>query len=427
MKSWRLFAVVLLVGGLSAAALQAGSARADRIDELLVRMGDKDSEFRVDELQALSPEELSALCDRLLPETLHVEPPLGETTVRQLVAQLGVASFERRQAAERQLTLAGPDIARWLGDSDDAEVQARLAAIRRRWLPRDDLGPYVAAWERFVHDADARHLALFADRAARAIERSPPRGARRDVIAALIARLIQNTESADAGRFAQMLPALPVESAADMVKMFGQGRPRNVYPQLLLQALDDPRPPVVKAAIAGSYRAGGTPQSPDVQRRLQKVLAGADADLQFAAAGPLFVDFGDPRALRLLLDAARSDDKPRWRQALDAIGNQANFGRRAPANLAAALEPVLQSKDADRRYAAINALGVFADESVWPALVSALGDDDAQVAAAARRHLQSQPDREGIVRRLTDARQTFPAPAVRDAAQALLDDLAREG
>jgi HEAT repeat protein len=140
----------------------------------------------------------------------------------------------------------------------------------------------------------------------------------------------------------------------------------------------------------------------------------------------LFVDFGDSRGFKLLLEAARGDDKPRWRQALDAIGNQANFGKRAPAELATALKPVLKSKDADRRYAAVNALGVFADESVWPALVSALGDDDAQVAAAARRHLQSQPDREGIMRRLADAARTFPSPMVRDAAHALLQDLARE-
>ena len=425
MKTWMLL-VLALFAGFPLTDLDAAPALMERIDELLVRMGDKDADFRVEELQALSPEELAGLCDRLLPETLHVEPPLGESAVRQLAGELGTASFDRRRAAERQLTSAGPGIDRWLGDGNDAEVRARLAAIRLRWIPRDDLGPFVAAWERFAHDADSRHIPLFADRAARAIERSPPRGARRDVIAAMIARLVQNPELANTGPFAQMLPGLPVEAAADMVKMFGQGRPRNVYPQLLLQALDDPRPAVVKAAIAGAYRSAGTAQSTEVQRRLERILAGADADLRFAAAGPLFVDFGNARAFKLLLEAARGDDKPRWRQALEAIGNQANFGKHAPAGLAAALEPVLHSKDADRRYAAVNALGVFADESVWPALVSALGDDDAQVAAAARRHLQSQPDREGIMRRLSDAARTFPSPVVRDAAHALLQDLTRD-
>src|SRR3569623_908722 len=92
----RLLIALVLLAGLPRADLSAAPALADRIDEVLVRMGDKDADFRVEELQALSPEELAALCDRLLPEPLHAATPLSEAAVRQLVAELGVHSFERR-------------------------------------------------------------------------------------------------------------------------------------------------------------------------------------------------------------------------------------------------------------------------------------------------------------------------------------------
>ena len=155
-------------------------------------------------------------------------------------------------------------------------------------------------------------------------------------------------------------------------------------------------------------------------------LEGDDEKLKFEACFPLMRDFHDPRALSYLLAQVGSSDWKRAKTAIYWVGDASNSGKPVTPEILEKVGPLLESRDADRRRAAVHAVGTWRGAEVVKRLIPVLADENAIVAREAAWRLSKQADRKALKKLLAEAAEKNESEKVRAKAAEILKGLKAE-
>jgi len=404
-----LAALVAVPGVLGREAAAGERLSVTKIDAVMAAMGAQRSGFDASELHAMGLEGLSAVLDRLLPDTARPGAvDVADETVERIIARLGDERFPVRESATRELVELGraarPHLIEAAGHSD-AEISWRARSILRKWEieVKEDKSRFAAGFEVYCEGIqDERRIEELAKRARRVLESGAPNGARRQIVTACMGAVARHGDDRYTDLFRPLLEHEDVQVPVLVVRAVGAAVRSRDCPALLLAALEDARRETVLEAMRWTAYCDG-PHRSDVRRLLVAIFEGDDEALKFQVAFPLMSVFDDPRAADYLLAQLGSQDEQRRSQAFDWIGDSSNFGKPASVKLLDAVGPLLESPDHRIRRRALRTLAIYSGEEVVRRLIPMLADPNASIADEVVPRLQHQTDKEMLRRVLAEA------------------------
>lgn len=440
MRTWTAICaavVVLALRGEPARAApteDAATKLADKVAEELTIMGVAGSAYNPQGMYALGPAGLNLLLDRLFPETVPkpVDAVPEEAETRGLIEQLADDDYAVRENATTRLTAIGRPRRELLlaaAESDDAEVRLRIRRILAAWEVR---GPGLveaslsAFWKYAEGLKDAGEHELLARRAVAVLEREFPEGPKLHLTRLVIAGVAKGG-SDSACEILRPLVANPDPRVARFVtETVGAYKANDgFYPALLLDALGNSNEEVVQSAIRWSESCRGTKSADAVRSALKKVFESDRSALKFQAASPLTREFDDPDAWSYTIAQCRSPDPLRSAAAQARLADAKHSPRPLPADVAAKIEPYLQSEHLVERWGAAKIFAIHDGPEVTRRLIPLLGDEASSVADEAERGLVKQSPREQTREALAAAAKSHANPAVRLRAAAVLNKLSK--
>jgi len=393
------------------------------------------SQFDPSGLHAMGYEGLSAVLDRLLPDTARPAAGAADTadeTVDRIIARLGDERFLVRESATRELIELGravrPRLIEAAGHAD-AEIRWRARSILRKWEieVKEDKSRFVAGFEAYCEGIQGqRRIEELAERARLVLDGGAPDGARRQIVTACMAAVARNGDDRYTDRFRPLLEHEDVQVPVLVVRAIGAAVADRDCPVLLLDALADDRRETVMEAMRWAPHCGDGPHKSDVRRLLIGLFEGEDEELKLQVSFPLMSVFDDPRAADYLLAQLAGPDEQRRSQAFDWIGDAGNFGKPASAKLLDAMGPLLQSPDHRVRRQALRTLSIYSGEEVVKRLIPMLADPNASIAGEAVPRLRHQRDKEMLRRVLAEAAENGDG-RIRTKAAEVLEKLRQEG
>lgn len=403
------------------------------IDAVMAAMAAQRSEFDASGLHALGLEGLSAVLDRLLPDTARpTSPDVADETAERIIARLGDDRFLVRESATRELIELGRAVRPRLIEAarhTDAEVSWRARSILRKWEieVKEDKSRFVAGFEAYCEGIqDERRIEELGERARRVLEGGAADGARRQIVTACMAAVARHGDDRYTDQFRPLLKHEDVQVPVLVVRAIGAAVEGRDCPALLLDALGDDRRETVVEAMRWTPYCGEGPHRSDVRRVLIGLFEGDDEELRFQVSFPLMSVFDDPRAADYLLAQLASPDEQRRSQAFDWIGDAGNFGKPASAKLLDAVGPLLESPDHRIRRLALRTLSIYSGEEVVKRLIPMLADPNASIAGEVVPRLQHQRDKEMLRRVLSEAAENGDEK-IRTKAAEVLEKLRQEG
>lgn len=400
------------------------------MNAVLADMLARKQRFEPEGLHAMGLDGLSALLDRLLPDTARAKNSgLSEQSVAQLIEQLGDDNYRLRESATEKLLELGAVVRAPLIRAtrhDDAEIAWRARRILRRLQAEknEDKGGYVAAFTVYVEEIkDGERIRELAERTRIALDRGMPGGGR----LGLLERCMMTVARSGKDEYSNLLkPLLKHEDpivAVLVTRMIGSASDNRYFPALLLDALQHDRDEIVLAAISQTPNCWDKRRAPEVKRLLISIFEGDNEPLKFQACFPLMHGYYYRQAVDYLLEQTRSKNQQRRQRALSWIGDSCNLGKPADAKLLEALVPLLKSPDHSTRRMAVGALAIYSGEDVVQNLVPLLDDPKAVIATEVSYRLLHQRDKNMLRRLLTTAAKDDPNQRIRTKAAAILEQL----
>jgi HEAT repeat protein len=409
-----LWSIVLLVGQLHWCQLSACAAEMDpvKIALLVDGMASRGSSYQAAELHSMGPEGLTAVLDYLLPETAQAARPpkaLADDVVESLLAKLDADEFLTREAATQQLIAQArgnrPQIEQ-ATQSDSLEVRLRAERVLASWesKPATRLSAYLSGFWAYIEGLnDPLRLQLLAERTLKALEPGMPDGDRLHLVRLCIAGVAHGRDDASCDILLPLLKHSDVKVAALVTETVGAYKTESRFvPQILVDALDSGRHPVVEAARRFVIGCEDQARKARVAAALKRLFLHGPEPLKFQACLPLMRDFQDPEAWAYVIQQAASTDASRLRTALNWIGDTKPTGAPPPTALVIHLDRLLAA-DSSQRRAAVLTLGKFGGHESVSRLIKALSDGDEIVGREADACLCGQQDRSLVKRLLSEA------------------------
>jgi len=427
-----LAALVAVLGLLGREAAAGERLSVTKIDAVMAAMGAQRSGFDASELHAMGLEGLSAVLDRLLPDTARPGAvDVADETVERIIARLGDERFPVRESATRDLVELGraarPHLIEAAGHSD-AEISWRARSILRKWEieVKEDKSRFAAGFEVYCEGIqDERRIEELAKRARRVLESGAPNGARRQIVTACMGAVARHGDDRYTDLFRPLLEHEDVQVPVLVVRAVGAAARNRDCPALLLAALEEERRETVVEAMHWAPYCGDGPHRSDVRRLLVAIFEGDDEALKFQVSFPLMSVFDDLPAAEYLFAQLGSKDERRRSDAFDWIGDSSNFGKPASAKLLDAVGPLLESPDHRIRRRALRTLAIYSGEEVVRRLIPMLADPNASIADEVVPRLQHQTDKEMLRRVLAEAAENGDEK-IRTKAAKVLEKLDQE-
>lgn len=430
LRWWPARAAVVIALVTTAATLSAEPDLAVILD----RMEQQGASFDPGPLNELGVEGLEGVFDHWLPQSRLTESrlPLAKL-LRELTANLGHADYKVRTESAQRLILFGEQARAHVVEasrSSDPEVRLQAETILAAWEKKgtpttgdedrrlsDNLRLACDAYLAQIKD-DAR-LKVFLRRTMLALEVGLQPHDSRSKLRPCLKRIA----ALDDRWCSELRPLLKHEDPqvpVFVIHAIGAARPTDVFPALLLEALESERSEIAEAALSWTLNCADKERRPELHERLRKLLAHPHEPLRFQACWPLIHDFQDADALAYVLTQVGAEDTARARTALGWLGDECHRGQQATPQILEAVSPLLESPDFHLRRDAARALAVFQGEEVVRRLIPLLADEQAALASWASEMLVSEPERELKLKLLAEAAEKHENAAIRTAAEQLL-------
>jgi len=365
--------------------------------------------------------------DRLFPETVsQTIVAESEDQIELWVAQLGDDEFDKREAATRNLIASAwprRELVNKFIDSSDSEVRLRARYILDAWAPksRDPWKTHLPGLPNYLLKIkDRERLELLAQRMVRVLERGMPIDDDRKLPELCLAAIGEGGNEASCELLQPLLKHQDVAVAVLVAEEIGSHRDSRFFPRLLIQALEDERDEVARAALDWSTSCWDEERAPLVQKAIRRLFDKRSETLKFHASFALMHNYDDAEALAYLLEQTRSQDKQRAYTAISWIGDSCNYQKPVSQAILDRLSPHLISTNDTLRRAASDALGTYGGEDVVRRLIPMLGDSKKIIADEAQRKLPDQKDKKMLRRQLEEAAKNDPNAEVRSRSRQLL-------
>jgi HEAT repeat protein len=424
---WRMAVFLVLIAGAQA----RGSDLATAVNLQLAEMARRGSAYDAKEMNALGTAGLEALLDRLFPETAAApRVELSDDELAALIVQLAAEDFRTRQDATQTLIAKARthrEAIEKAADHRDAEVRLRARLILATW----DAKP-TTTWDKHVDGCsaflgqirDRERLDLLAQRTVAVLQAGMPTRDRLKLMRVCLAGLALGGDEASCDRLRPLMEHPDPRVAELVVESIGAYREDPAFfPRVLIDGLENDRPAVVEAALRWSTNGGSEERAKDVERAVRRVFTGSNSSLKFQASFLLMHTFDDAEAFAYLLEQTKSDDIKQAFTAIHWVGDACHSGKPVTREILNAFDPHLESKNAELRRAATDALGTYQGEEVVKRLIPMLGDLVSIIATGAEVGLLNQNDKTILRRHLTEASEKNPDRRVSDAAIELLEKL----
>lgn len=404
----------------------------DKVDAMLAATVPRLGNFDFKALDALGVHGLRALLDRLFPESGVGESHLLSTLVAgRLIHQLGDSDFSAREQAESELKAMGPSVRLILASAiknPNPEIGVRAVRILRGGeKPFDtsklgDLDRFRGQFHNFAERVrDRARVEVLARRTAAVLHCELPREIQREVLYHCIGPVARLGDDKLLEVYRPFLDD-PVVGAF-VVDALGAHRPfSSRFPLLLLDALESPHEKIVDAALGWATRGWDEDQTPEVRRRLKRIVEGKNESLKSSANFVLMHSFRDPDAFRYFVERASKGDKT----AICYVGDSCHWRRPATKEVLDALVPHLTSEDVELRRAASEALGTYSGEVVIRHLLTMLADKEDVIASYAMTsliHGGCQKDPVAVRKLVEEAAKIHPDLKARGRASEVLKKL----
>ena len=350
---------------------------------------------------------MRAVLDHCFPESAP-SAKTDQEDIRNLIEQLGDESFDVREQAAVKLQRLGrghQQLLRDALDSDDAEVRFRLSAIlksfqRRTAVDTDRMQKTCRALEVYLGAVD--DLACqqeLARRVTTSLQARLDQSEKAQLLQVCLAAMAQWKVDLV---HEELLPLLEHEDPA--VAIFAMrgigGRTGNSYiAPIHLGAIESGRRELVKVGLRSMPCPIWDRQNkPRVHKVYNNIFEGDDPFWDFSdddvfmqtSAFVAARDFHIPEARDWPLRRMASDDERQALRAIQSLGDTYYMRRPIYPELLAALEPHLNSDDAQFRQRAIYTVGVYQGEPVPALLLAGLADREQAVWQTAGRRLADQ-------------------------------------
>lgn len=405
----RLYGIFLAWGCLVAVG-SAAEIDPIKIALLVDEMAARGSGYEATELHALGVDGLTGVLDYLLPDTVSPRklpegPP--EEEIRRLLISLDADDFRVREAATEEL-IARARARKMLIEegarSDSLEVRLRCERVLASWesRPTARLNAYLSGYWAYVEGIrNSEELRILAERTMKVLESGMPEGDRLHFVRLCIAGVAHGHDDASCDMLRPLVQHSDAGIATLVVETAGAYKTEPKFvPQLLVDAIRDPRPGVAEAGLRFVLGAQDPRRRTAIYSGLKKVFDGRDESLKFQACLPLIRDYYDASAWLYVIEQTASKDVNRVRTAFNWIGDTKNGGKPAEKGFVTKLAPLLSSPIVEQRRAAVQALGTFVGQDVVMRLIGMLGDGDPSVSQQANVCLLAQPDRQLVAQLL---------------------------
>jgi hypothetical protein len=431
-----LIVLVACVAMPSRAAEPSRSAEPDpiKIAILVDGMASRGSGYDASELHGLGMDGLAAVLDYLLPDTAPANRPLPaappEAELQALLERLDHDDFHVRERATEELIArarGAKALIEQAAVSDSLEVRLRAERVLASWesRPASRLSAYLSGFWAYIEGlSDPPRLALLAERAVKACAAGMPEGDRLHLVRLCIAGVAHGRHESSCALLRPLVRNADVRVATLVTETVGAYKTdAHLLPALLVDALEDRRPPVVEAALRFVLGCNDVVRRPRVQAALRRIFDSGPEPLKFQACFPLVRDFQDAAAWAYVIEQAGSSDTGRVRTALNWIGDTKRVAGAPPVALLTRFDQLLAG-DAGQRRAVVLALGKFGGTEVVKRLVPLVADADETVVREAEGCLASQPDR-ALVQRLLREAASGTNSVLQSRAQQLLAKFGR--
>ena len=427
--SWTRHALTLWVLLSAAAGFGKASAQeaAPPIDSILKEMAAKGREFNGGQLQALGVPGLSAVMDRLFPESIVCGGSgLTEEQVKTLIEKMGDDDIQVRESATDRLLKAGKSIALDLLNATkhrDLEIQLRTSRIVQSWRSGSTGSvrkylPGFVAYVRTLKDGDLlRELAV---RTRTILLGGVPDDPKLSMIRTCLEAIGRSRDDRTCNLLEALLMHPDPSVPSQVIRSLASSAYGGWFPSLLVEALKSRRGPVVKEAIAWSTKCHDPTHRAEVKHLLVGIFEGNNDPLKFQASFTLMHTFQYRPAVDYLVTQTRSPDKKRVYIAISWIGDACNWGKPATPEILKHVVPYLSSEDGALRRAAADALATYSGEEVVKHLVPMLGDELSIIVREVSSKLSRHRDKEMVRRFLSEAAKHAKSLKVKLGAQELL-------
>ncbi|HEY2413655.1 MAG TPA: hypothetical protein VGI40_15500 [Pirellulaceae bacterium] len=392
------------------AAISAAEIDPIKIALLADDMANRGSSYDATELHALGADGLTAVLDYLLPDTapprkLPEGPP--EEEIRQLILRLDADDFRVRESATEELIACAKARRKLIEEgasSDSLEVRLRCERVLASWesRPTARLNAYLSGYWAYVEGLrDAAELKLLAERTIKILDGGMPEGDRLHFVRLCIAGVAHGHDNASCDLLRPLVRHADVRIATLVVETAGAYKTEPQFvPQLLVDAITDPRSAVAEAALRFVLGAQDTERRAAIFAALKSVFDGRDESLRFQACLPLVRDYHDADAWLYVVQQTASQDTNRARTAFNWIGDTKNCGEEADPRFLERLAAMCSTAPVEQRRTAAQALGAFVGRDVVLRLIAMLGDSDTSVSRQANACLLAQPDKQLVAQLL---------------------------
>ena len=424
---------ILLLAALAQALCAQGAGEPnfrEKVDLELTAMELQGSAFKPQALDELGAAGLTGVLDRFFPETAvkpraASEPKLDE--LRPLVEQLGSEEFRVRETATEKLIVRGQPARKLLeaaAESDDAEVRLRARRILAAWQPKSTDGidrALAGLWCYLQVLKDVERQEILGQRILAEFARGWPEGSQLHALRLCIAGVAKSGGDSGCDRLRPLISSQDARIARFVTETVGSYKADDkFYPQLLLDALADPRDEVVEVALRWTRDCHKSPRAGDVRQALNAIFSQRGEALKFQATMPLIHDFDAPEAWVHLIQETQSKAPLRAASALSSLADAKFTGRPATDELITQLRPLLESPTLSLRWGATKVLGTHSGENVCQLLVPLLGDKQQSVVEEASRGLLKQPQIDHVRKHLSATLASDNAQVGERAADLLL-------
>ena len=266
------------------------------------------------ELDSLGVPGIRALLDRLFPESAGCDAhPVIVALATGLVRDLGDLQFAVREQATRDLLAIGPSARGVVSsaiENTDPEIRERGKRILAGWdRPIDarqgEAHVRSSASHYFFRVRDRARAEVCASRAATVLNHRAVPAHPLDALLTLAMHPIVQSGCDDlCDRFQSTVTGDNEKVAVFVVEAIGSGHTSDFFPRLLLTALEDPREPVVSAALGWTPNCWDQAKIPELRRRLTRLFQTGSDRIKFEACFPLMHGFSDSEAISYLLKKA---------------------------------------------------------------------------------------------------------------------------
>jgi len=192
--------------------------------------------------------------------------------------------------------------------------------------PAARLSAYLSGlWVYLEGIQDAPRLELLARRTVKAFEPGMPEGDRVHLLRLCVAGVAHGRDEASCDVLRPLVMNADVRIATLVTETAGAYKiERRFVPQLMVDALQSEREPIVEAALRFVLGSEDPRRRDAVYEALRYVYENRSESLKFQACLPLIRDFRDADAWKYVQDQARSSDPNRARTAVNWLGDTKN-------------------------------------------------------------------------------------------------------